>query len=93
MRTYPRAIAGTPVAWSFDPATRRFELSFRAKDGVAGPTEIYVPAARHYAGGFDVSMPSDPDGAWSQTFDADREILSVVAAPGVAEHRIVVTAL
>jgi endoglycosylceramidase len=92
VRPYPRAIAGAPVSWSVDRATRRFELVFRAKDGVTGATEIYVPAARHYATGFDVAMPSDPDGAWSQTFDADREILSIVAAPGVAEHRIVVTA-
>ncbi len=92
VRPYPRAIAGTPVSWSFDATTRRFELVFRAKAGVTGATEVYVPAARDYAGGFDVTMPSDPAGAWSQTFDADREIVSIIAAPGVAEHRVVLTA-
>lgn len=52
VRPYPRAIAGEPLSWSFDPAARRFELTYRAR---LGTTEVSVPA-RHYAGGYAVTI-------------------------------------
>ncbi|MCA9774752.1 MAG: cellulase family glycosylhydrolase, partial [Myxococcales bacterium] len=89
VRTYPRRVAGDPVSYAFDPASKDFELVFK-ETGVVAPTEIYVPAARAYPGGFDVTV-SDPSGAWSMSFDAAAEILTVMTDPTQAEHTIRVT--
>jgi len=61
-RAYPQVTAGTPLSYSFDPATRRFEYSYstRAPDGrsfagSAQPTEIFVPA-RYFGPGYGVAL-------------------------------------
>lgn len=52
-RTYPQATAGIPVELSFDPDTAEF--NYRYTPHVADrPTEIYVPVAVHYPGGYHV---------------------------------------
>jgi endoglycosylceramidase len=55
-RAYPQAVAGTPVRWSFDPATRGFELVYRTR-GVGGrrfapgaETEIVTPRLQYPRG-------------------------------------------
>jgi endoglycosylceramidase len=75
VRPYARAVAGRPVSWSFDPATRIFRLEFDDVAGVTGPTEIHVPA-RHYAGGWSL-VAADGAGESGRSFDADRRVLSV----------------
>lgn len=88
VRPYPRAIAGEPLAFSFDPTSRVFELSFRQRKGVTGTTEIFVPA-HTYPAGFDVSLPSDPGG--STTFDPETGLIQVTADAAVQEHRVRLT--
>ena len=56
IRTYPQAVAGTPMSYSFDPGTGRFALSFNADPAIGAPTEIFVPVARHYAGHYTVAV-------------------------------------
>jgi len=51
VRPYPERVAGDPVAYAFDEATRTFTLTYRPDRDVAAPTEIAVPA-RVYPGGF-----------------------------------------
>jgi hypothetical protein len=63
-----------------------------AETGVTGPTEIYVPSARFFPQGFEV-YTSDPDGAWSSTWDADREVLSIHTDPSQPLHAVTVTPL
>lgn len=87
VRTYARAIAGQPTSMSFDPDTNHFEVTFE-EAGVEAPTEIFVPD-RRYPGGFDVTS-SDADGTWSQSWDPDKQVLSVTSDPGEAEHTITV---
>ena len=80
VRTYPRAVAGTRST----SATTLLRTSSRSRfdgDGRARPTEIYIPAARHYPHGFEIHV-SDPDGAWTSAWDADREVLSLWTDPG-----------
>ena len=89
VRPYPRAIAGEPIGWEYDPETRLFSLSFDEKPGVEGPTEIYVPAGRFYADGWKLSV-SDPDGRWRCEWDEDREILDVHTDPGEESHTILI---
>ncbi len=45
VRTYPRVIAGTPLSWSFDPATKAFDFAYAARP--IGTTEIFVPSLQY----------------------------------------------
>jgi endoglycosylceramidase len=49
-RVYPRAIAGDPVDYGFDPRTGRGWLRYRPRAGVRGPTVIAVPALQEPSG-------------------------------------------
>jgi endoglycosylceramidase len=51
-RTYPQAVAGTPTAMSFDPASGAFHLSYVPSPSVSAPTVIFVPLAQHYPSGY-----------------------------------------
>ncbi|HEX8105702.1 MAG TPA: cellulase family glycosylhydrolase [Solirubrobacteraceae bacterium] len=52
-RAYPQRIAGTDAEWSFDPAARRFAMTWRpARDGV---TEIALPLSVQYREGYRVA--------------------------------------
>ena len=84
-RVYARRVAGEPTRFSYDPADRVFELRFRDRVGAKGATEIYIPARRHFPEGWTVSV-SDADGAWSQSWDRDSEILSITTPKTDAEH-------
>ena len=87
VRTYPLKIAGTPTSFGYDVDTKDFWVAFDDREGVSGPTEIYLPAARHYPGGWELDV-SDPDGSWDQQWDADREVLSVQTDGASGAHRI-----
>jgi endoglycosylceramidase len=87
VRVYPQRIAGDPIEFSFDPALRVFTLTFVERPGVVGPTEIYIPEATVYPGGWTLSV-SDPDGRWSSEWVAERRVLSVTTDPSQNEHVI-----
>jgi hypothetical protein len=64
-RPYPKRLAGRAAGWSFDFTTREFRLPVEPRDGATGPSEIAVPAQRHYPEGFvlevgDDTFASDP---------------------------------
>jgi hypothetical protein len=71
-RPYARRIAGIPTAMHFDIESKEFTVSFHddPEQAPPDPTEIFVPAARHYAVGFRVEVtPGDQwrfDGAASR---------------------------
>ena len=69
VRPYPARVAGTPLAFRYDPETGDLELTFRADPGVSGPTEIVLPA-RCYPAGFEVEAA---EGEWD--WDAARRRL------------------
>lgn len=60
-RPFPRSVAGTPGAWDFDPATRKFTLRYATESPAGGRlprevlTEVFVPRL-HYPGGYDVQV-------------------------------------
>ena len=87
VRAYPQRIAGRPRFVDYDPASRVLRLSFDERLGVSGPTEIYVPARRRFAEGFEVWV-SDPEGSWSMQWDPDREILSLWTDPNTPHHEV-----
>ena len=87
IRVYPQRVAGEIERFAYDPAARVFELTFREKEGVQGETEIYVPAARVFGGDFVVTS-TDPEGRWSYTFDAAREVVVLNADPECPTHTV-----
>jgi endoglycosylceramidase len=80
IRPYPRATAGTLQTVFYHAQTRDFLLAYRPASGASGPTEIFLPARRHYADGFHIGVRG---GDWC--FDEAREVLLVEADPGAAQ--------
>lgn len=96
-RTYARAIAGQPVSFLYNPETRVFELVFDEAADVSGPTEIYIPAARHYPTGWQLEVVSA--GAYTWEWDADAEdgdnyyevlLLTTDANDGLQRYRVTI---
>ncbi len=85
IRTYPQAVAGTPVSFSFDPESKMFTLTFTADPSISAPTEIFVPVARHYARHYAVSV----SGPATVTSGADAPLLTLVnTGPGSVTVRL-----
>ena len=87
VRTYPQRVAGRPIEYGYDPETRVFDLAFEERAGVEGPTEIYLPASRHYREGWVLEV-SDPAGTWNSEWDAGREVLYLYTNPEIDLHVI-----
>jgi endoglycosylceramidase len=91
VRPYPRAVAGTPVRWGFDPDSRVFELVYRtlAPGGAAlspsAETEVFVPR-RHYSRGYCATVTG------AQVVSRPRDlILRLVNRPGAAQVTVRIT--
>lgn len=89
VRVYPQRIAGTPLTWSWDRTTRTFSLSFASASGVTGATEIFVPVSRFFAGGYALTV-SDAADTWDQSWDAERQVLSVTTRATTATHTVTI---
>lgn len=76
VRIYPRAIAGKPKTYLYDANKRHFTLEFTTVKGITGPTEIYIPARRHFPEGWTLSV-NVPKQFWQQSWDEQREVLSL----------------
>ncbi|HWV83919.1 MAG TPA: cellulase family glycosylhydrolase [Capillimicrobium sp.] len=81
-RAYPQVVAGTPIAYGFDRATRRMTLRYRPARGV---TEIATPR-RQYPRGYRVTVR----GARVRS-RANANVLRLVARPRAREVRVSVT--
>lgn len=77
VRPYPQRVAGVPRSFSYDPDTRVFALAFDPSPSATLPTEIYLPAGRHYPEGWSLSGCDETRGCTS-TWNADTEILEIL---------------
>ena len=84
VRPYARKVSGTPVRMSFNAsdARRTFTFAFRHAEGVAMPTEVYVPHYQ-YPSGVSVSVS---DGEWR--LDSEQQTLYYMHGTERAEHTI-----
>jgi len=89
VRPYARRIAGIPTAMHFDAESKEFTLSFRDDETLRppDPTEVFLPAARHYADGFDVE--TSPGARWE--FDEAGSRILFFRGDGPA-HQLRITA-
>ncbi len=51
-QTYPQAIAGTPVSFSYSPLSDVFALTYIPNHRIHAPTVVYVPTEIHYQRGY-----------------------------------------
>lgn len=86
-RPYPLAIAGYPARISYDVATRVFTMTVEEEAGAQDPTEIFVPADRHYAEGFTVSC-NDAEGTWHWAWDEEGSVVRIWANREEPTHEI-----
>lgn len=89
VRPYPQRVAGTPREWSWDRESRVFTLRFDDAPGVSGPTEIFLPVERFFADGYSVDSNDAPE-SWSQSWDADRQVLSLTTSASDETHVITI---
>jgi endoglycosylceramidase len=86
VRPYPILTAGIPETLAWDPDTHEFLFRF-AEDperSIRDPTVVFVPAARHYPGGFTVeTTPGD-----TAVFDARTSRLLLRRDPQVPVHEL-----
>jgi endoglycosylceramidase len=90
-RPFPRLVAGTPEEWSFDEATRTFDLTYSTAT-VSGRrlppgarTEVFLPA-RHYPQGYEVQL----EGARTVGYARDG-VLKLRALPRAERVHLTVT--
>ena len=94
-RPYPQAIAGTPIRWSFDPDTRRFELVYTTKraDGRGrfnqgtgrlgrGTSQVFVPRIQ-YPNGYEFVVNARPETSGQR--------LLIHAGPNARRIKLVIT--
>jgi len=55
-RAYPQAVSGTPISFSFDPASAHFHMLYVPNPKVTAPTVIFVPLSVHYRNGYRASV-------------------------------------
>jgi endoglycosylceramidase len=91
-RPYPRLVSGTPTAWSFDRASRRFELSYSTTTPGGrrlrrrALTEVFVPRI-HYRDGYKVKLT----GA-RRVSKRNAKVLKLKRRPRAQQVSVVVTA-
>lgn len=90
VRPYPRSVAGVPRSFSYDPETRIFELAFDPSPSSTLPTEIYVPAIRHFPGGWSLAGCEQSQGCTSSWND-DTEILEILTPNQSARVELQIT--
>lgn len=66
-RTYPQAVAGHAIKFSFDPSSKEFALVYEvSEDCISNQTVIYLNEDMHYPTGFTVDIAAPPGMAkWS----------------------------
>ncbi len=84
IRPYARAIAGTPLAMSFDNGSKAFSLSYTPRAATA-PTEIFVPT-RHYPKGYSATVRGG-----HVTSAANAAVLTIANDTGAAQVQVAVT--
>jgi endoglycosylceramidase len=90
VRPYPQRVAGIPRSFSYDPDTRMFALAFDPSPSATLPTEVYLPATRHYPDGWSIAGCSEDEGC-SWTWDGSLEILQVLTPNQTARVELTIS--
>eukprot|EP01113_Clastostelium_recurvatum_P033949 TRINITY_DN4550_c0_g1_i1.p1 TRINITY_DN4550_c0_g1~~TRINITY_DN4550_c0_g1_i1.p1 ORF type:complete len:510 (-),score=124.90 TRINITY_DN4550_c0_g1_i1:11-1540(-) len=64
-RTYPTAVAGMPVSFSFDAYSSSFQFIYTLNASIPLPTEIYLNEALYYPSGYTVTLTPSSAVTWT----------------------------
>lgn len=87
LRVQPRAVAGTPGEFSWDPVDKRFQMKWTKRADASGPTELAVPSKLFTDG---IRVVLDGKKISKPAWDRDRSVLDVTPAGGSASHTVCV---
>jgi len=85
-RPYPLKTAGIPKKLSFDMAIKVMRFEFEEDKSASGPTEIFIPADRHFKNGFNIEL-SDGKTTW----EPSTGILSFAPDRSRSSHTLIVS--
>ncbi len=89
-RPYPQAVAGTPQSYSFDPASKRFRLTYSTARGGGGPRFMPIAAG---GGQVDPSSPQTevfiPEIHYPRGYDVETRGAAVASPPGARTLRLI----
>ena len=86
LRVQPRAIAGVPTSFSWDPEARVFRMTWTEREGVEGPTELAAPV-----GDWDGEIEVELDGEASDvTVDDERGVIAIEPDAAGRDHEVCV---
>ena len=77
VRPFPRRIAGLPERYGYAVRTRTFTLTYQT-EGATGTTELYLPTQLIYTAGYVLDLTIDAGQPPSTSFDASRNLLSLI---------------
>lgn len=77
VRPYPRAFAGRPIAFGFDPETRVLRVEWEVDHSIDAPTEIFLATTRWYHDGYDVALEGLTDAQADVQVDGDLMLVTV----------------
>jgi len=83
---FAKAIAGAPTSTRWNADSRSLTLSFR-DNAAGGTTDVYLDAGQTFLDGWMVET-SDPEGAWTHSYDPDLDVLSVSTPDTGGDHVI-----
>lgn len=89
LRVQPRAVAGTPESFGWDPAAKVFHMRWQERGDAKGDTEIAVPSMLFPDGvevHLDGSKVNRPD------WDRDTGVLRLTADPKAKSHEVCIAA-
>lgn len=75
-RPYPRAFAGVPEAFSFDPETEILEVEWSVDASIDAPTEFFMARKRWYENGWELEL--EPEEGVSVTVEHEDDLLEQV---------------
>ena len=85
IRTYPKATAGKIKSFSFDVASKKFEMTFISNAAITQPTEIFIPK-RFYPAGWEVVISGTTN--YTITEDLRRQVLKFATGDNQKEIKI-----
>ena len=86
LRVQPRAIAGVPTSFSWDPDTSVFRMAWTEREGVDGPTELAAPVGR-WDGEIEVVVDGE---VVDVVVDEERGIIAIEPEAAGPDHEVCV---
>lgn len=88
-RVQPRAVAGVPTGFTWDPATNVFRMAWEAREDVDAPTELGVPLGA-WDGEVEVVLDGEVVDSGDVEIDEERGVLTLPTPSDRSDHDVCV---